>query len=134
MNTLALCEHDRSGMQDAPQEANPKKLYVGNLPWSATEEQVKSLFSEHGTLTDVALITDRMTGRSKGIAFVTFETEEEAQAAINALNGHELDGREIVVNVARPRAPRDNNRGGYNRGGNRGGGYNRDNRGGNSRY
>jgi len=119
-------------MQDAPQEANPKKLYVGNLPWSATEEQVRSIFSEYGTLTDVALITDRMTGRSKGIAFVTFETEEEAQAAISALNGHELDGREIMVNVARPRAPREN-RGGFNRGGSRGG-YNRDNNRGNDRY
>lgn len=127
-----MCEHDRSGMQDAPQEANPKKLYVGNLPWSATEEQVRSIFSEYGTLTDVALITDRMTGRSKGIAFVTFETEEEAQAAISALNGHELDGREIMVNVARPRAPREN-RGGFNRGGSRGG-YNRDNNRGNDRY
>lgn len=104
-------------MQDAPQ-ANPKKLFVGNLSWNTTQETVESTFAEYGTITDVALITDRMSGRSKGIAFVTFETEEEAKAAIEALNGFELDGREIIVNVARPRQPRDNSRGGYNRGGN----------------
>ena len=108
----------RSRMQDAPQ-ANPKKLFVGNLSWNTSEETVVSKFSEFGTVVDAALITDRMTGRSKGIAFITFETEDEANAAIEALNGFEIDGREIIVNVARPRAPRDNNaRGGYNRGGN----------------
>lgn len=104
-------------MQDAPQ-ANPKKLFVGNLSWDTSKDILESTFAEYGTLTDVALITDRMSGRSKGIAFVTFETEEEATAAIEALNGFELDGREIIVNVARPRQPRDNSRGGYNRGGN----------------
>ncbi len=107
----------RSRMQDAPQE-NPKKLFVGNLPFSVTEETVVSIFSEHGTVVEAAVITDRMTGRSKGIAFVTFETAEEAQAAIAALNGFEVEGRAIVVNVARPRVPRTNNGGGYNRGGN----------------
>ena len=116
-------------MQDAPQ-ANPKKLFVGNLSWNTAEETVVSKFSEFGTVVDAALITDRMTGRSKGIAFITFETEDEAKAAIEALNGFELDGREIIVNVARPRAPRDNTRGGYNRGGND---RNNDRRGG-SRY
>lgn len=113
-------------MQDAPQE-NPKKLFVGNLSFDTTKDTVESIFSEHGTLTDVALITDRMSGRSKGIAFVTYETEEQAKAAIEALNGFELDGREIIVNVARPRAPRDD-RGGFNRGGGndrRGGGNSR---------
>lgn len=106
-------------MEDAPQ-ANPKKLFVGNLSFDTTKETVESIFSEFGTLTDVALITDRMSGRSRGIAFVTYETVEEAEAAIEALNGKEVDGREIVVNVSRPKAPRrggDNRRGGY-RGGN----------------
>jgi cold-inducible RNA-binding protein len=100
-------------MQDAPQE-NPKKLFVGNLSWNTTKDTLVSIFSEHGTIEDAVLITDKMSGRSKGIAFVTFETEESAQAAITALNGYELDGREIIVNIARPRAPRDD-RGGYNR-------------------
>lgn len=111
-------------MQDAPQ-ANPKKLFVGNLPWSVTEETVVELFSEHGQVEEAKLIVDRMSGRSKGIAFVTFATEEEANAAIEALNGYELEGRALVVNVARPMVPRDNRGGGFrggrdNRGGNRG--------------
>lgn len=122
-------------MQDAPQ-ADPKKLFVGNLSFDTTKDTVESIFSEHGTITDLALITDRMTGRSRGIAFVTFETEDQAQSAIDALNGMEVDGREIIVNVSRPKKPRtggyNNRRGGY-RGGNRNnndrrGGYNRDDR------
>ena len=107
-------------MQDAPQ-ANPKKLFVGSIPFSTTEETLVNLFSEHGNVVDAALIIDRMSGRSKGIAFITFETEEEAKAAIEALNGFEIEGRALVVNVARPRVPRDNNRGGYGRDNNRGG-------------
>ena len=100
-------------MQDAPQ-ANPRKLFVGNLSWGTTKDTVVSLFSQYGEIEDAALITDRMSGRSKGIAFVTFTTEESAQAAVEALNGYELDGRQIIVNVARPKAPRDD-RGGFNR-------------------
>lgn len=113
-------------MQDAPQ-ADPKKLFVGNLPFSTTEESVSSLFSQYGEVVEAKLITDRMTGRSKGIAFVTFQTEEEANSAIEALNGFELDGRSLVVNVARPMVPRE--RGSF------GGGRNnyRDHRGGNNR-
>ena len=98
-------------MQEASQE-NPKKLFVGNLPFNTTEETVVSIFSEYGTVEEAALITDRMSGRSKGIAFITYSTEEEAKAAIEALNGYELDGRALVVNVARPRKPR--TEGGYN--------------------
>lgn len=100
-------------MEDAPQ-VNPKKLFVGNLSWGTTQDAVVNLFSEYGQITDAVLITDKMSGRSKGIAFVTFETEESAQAAVDALNGYELDGRELIVNVARPKAPREN-RGGFNR-------------------
>lgn len=116
----------RSCMQDAP-EANPKKLFVGSISFNTTEETLVSLFSQHGTVVDAALIVDRMSGRSKGIAFITFETEEEAKAAIEALNGYELDGRALVVNVARPRVPRDNTHGYDRRGGD-------NNRGGGSRY
>jgi RNA recognition motif-containing protein len=107
-------------MQDAPQ-ANPKKLFVGSIPFSTTEETLVELFSQHGNVVDAALIVDRMSGRSKGIAFITFETEDEAKAAIEALNGHEIEGRAIIVNVARPRVPRDNSRGYGNRDNNRGG-------------
>ncbi len=108
-------------MQADAAQVNPKKLFVGNVPFSATEEQLVDLFSQYGDV-QVNLIVDRMSGRSKGIAFAEFQTEEEAQAAIEALNGYEMDGRQLVVNVARPKVPRDNNRGGY---GNRGGGYDR---------
>ena len=108
-----------------PQE-NPNKLFVGNLPWSTTQDQLQELFAQYGEIVDIHLVTDRMSGRSRGIAFVEFATKEEAQAAIDAANGMELEGRALLVNVARPRAPRNNNfrggnRGGYNRGGDRGG-------------
>ena len=87
---------------------NPKKLFVGNLPYSTTEDQLNELFSQYGQLTEVKLITDRMTGRSRGIAFVEFANEEEAAAAVEAVNGYEMDGRALMVNVARPQAPREN--------------------------
>ncbi|GIK83974.1 MAG: hypothetical protein BroJett025_05960 [Patescibacteria group bacterium] len=105
-------------MQDAPQVENPRKLFVGNLSWGTTKDMIVSTFSQYGEIEDAVLITDRMSGRSKGIAFVTFTTEESAQAAIEALNGTELDGRQIIVNVARPKAPRED-RGGDRRGGGR---------------
>jgi RNA recognition motif-containing protein len=116
-------------MYDQTPEANPKKLFVGSIPYSATEDQLRDLFSPHGELVEVKLITDRMTGRSKGIAFVTFAEESQAQAAIEAVNGTEMDGRTLIVNVARPPQPR-SDRGGY--GGDRrgGGGYNNDRQGG----
>lgn len=101
-------------------QANPKKLFIGNLPWSATEEELRGLFGEHGEVVDCKLITDRATGRSKGIAFVEFAEESQAEAAIQALNGYSFNDREIVVNVARPQAPRENRPGGFGGGG---GGY-----------
>lgn len=110
-------------------QANPKKLFVGNLPWATTEEELRSLFGEHGEVVDCKLITDRATGRSKGIAFVEFAEESQANAAIEALNGYSLNDREMVVNVARPQAPRENrggfggDRGGYRGGNDRRGGY-----------
>ncbi len=93
-------------MNDVPQ-ANPAKLFVGNLPFKATEEDVRNLFAEFGEIVDLKLITDRMSGRSKGIAFVEFSTAEQAQAAIEGLHEHDLLGRNIVVNVAKPFVPRE---------------------------
>ncbi len=106
---------------DNPQ-TNPKKLFVGNLPWSATQDEIADLFAQHGEVTSVNLITDRMSGRSKGIAFVEYKEEAEASAAKEALNNYELDGRNIHVDVARPPKPRtDFGGGGYNRNDRRGG-------------
>lgn len=100
-----------------------KKLYVGNLSFDATEEQVRDLFAEYGTVESVAMITDRDSGRFRGFCFVEMETSA-ANAAINALNGKIVDERDLRVNEAKPRE----DRGGG--GGRRGGG---NNRGGNNR-
>jgi len=102
-----------------------KKLYVGNLAYSTTQEAVRELFAQAGDVADVALITDRDTGRPKGFGFVEMATEEGAQEAIRRFNGFTLDSRALTVNEARPREERS---GGGGFGGNRGG--NRDNRGG----
>ena len=99
-----------------------KKLYVGNLSYSTTESQLRGAFAEIGTVTDVAMIQDRETGRPKGFAFVEMADDAEAEAAIAQLNGKDFDGRNITVAEARPRAERPDSRGGYG-GGNRGGGY-----------
>lgn len=108
-------------MSDTPQ-VNPKKLFVGSLPYSTTEQEIGDLFAQYGTIVSVRLVTDRVTGRSRGIAFVEYEEEAMATAAVEALNGHELNGRALVVNVARPQERRpysggsNNYRGGDNRG------------------
>jgi hypothetical protein len=102
-----------------------KKLYVGNLAYSTTQEAVRELFTQAGDVADVALITDRETGRPKGFGFVEMATEEGAQEAIRRFNGFTLDSRALTVNEARPREERS---GGFG-GGTRGGGS-RDNRGG----
>lgn len=91
------------------------KLYVGNLSYATTEEELRALFAEAGTVKSVAVIKDRDTGRSKGFAFVEFETQVEAQNAISKFNGHQLGDRELKVNLARPREERP--RGGGYRGG-----------------
>ncbi|MCP5098524.1 MAG: RNA-binding protein [Chloroflexi bacterium] len=93
-----------------------KKVYVGNLSFNASEQQVRDLFEEHGSVESIAMITDRDTGRFRGFCFVEME-DSAANAAINALNGKLVDDRELRVNEARPRE----DRGGGNRGG--GGGY-----------
>jgi RNA recognition motif-containing protein len=82
------------------------KLFVGNLSYSTTEEDLKALFAEAGTIKSVALIKDRETGRSKGFAFVEFETQAEAEKAISMFDGKEFQGRAIKVNLARPREDR----------------------------
>lgn len=76
-------------------------LYVGNLPWSATDVQLKDLFSQYGEVTSVNIIQDRETGRSRGFGFV--EMDQGADEAVKNLDGHELDGRNIKVNIAKPK-------------------------------
>jgi RNA recognition motif-containing protein len=93
-----------------------KKLYVGNLPYSATEEGLTAAFGECGNVESVKIITDRETGRSKGFGFIEMSSDEEAQAAIEKLNGQDYEGRSLKVNEAKPMAPRN----GGNRGGGRG--------------
>ena len=100
-----------------------KKLYVGNLNYSTTEDDLRRLFTEVGPVVSVTVITDRMTGRSKGFAFVEMETEQAAEAAIDRLNNQEIDQRSITVSEARP--PRERSFGG----GGGGGGGRRDDRG-----
>ena len=80
------------------------KLHVGNLPFSATALELQGLFAQAGAVAAIDLVTDRMTGRSRGFAFVTMATPEEASAAIAALHGHPLDGRNLTVSEARPAA------------------------------
>lgn len=96
-----------------------RKLYVGNLPYSATEQSLRDAFAASGTVDTVTLITDRDTGQSKGFAFVEMASDREAQAATEAMNGKTLDGRQIKVNEAKPRENRGGNRGGFGAGGRR---------------
>lgn len=82
------------------------KLFVGGLPYSTSEDELKDAFSQHGTVASVKIITDRDTGRSKGFGFVEFENEDEGKAAEKAMNGADFGGRSITVNEARPMQPR----------------------------
>lgn len=82
------------------------KLFVGGLPYSTSEDELKDAFSQHGTVASVKVITDRDTGRSKGFGFVEFENEDEGKAAEKAMNGADFGGRSITVNEARPMQPR----------------------------
>jgi RNA recognition motif-containing protein len=101
-----------------------KKLYVGNLTFAVTASDLEQLFGEHGTVESAQVIADRDTGRSKGFGFVEMKTEQEAQAAMAALNGKDMNGRNLTVNEAKPREDRGGGRGG--RGGYGGGGGRRD--------
>ncbi|MGZ3699370.1 MAG: RNA recognition motif domain-containing protein [Bdellovibrionota bacterium] len=90
-----------------------KKLYVGNLPFSATDQILTDTFAQCGTVQSSKIIIDRDTGRSKGFGFVEMSTEAEAQDAISKFNGADYDGRPMTVNEARPMAPRENRGGGF---------------------
>jgi RNA recognition motif-containing protein len=109
-----------------------KKLYVGNLAFQTTSQDLQELFAQAGTVESASIIEDRDTGRSKGFAFVEMSTEEEAAAAIDQFNGKELAGRMLKVNEARPKENRSGGGGGrgFGGGGNRGGGGYGGNRGG----
>jgi RNA recognition motif-containing protein len=100
-----------------------RKLYVGNLPYSATDQSVREAFSKAGTVDSVSIISDRDTGQSKGFGFVEMASDAEAQAAIQQLNGTTLEGRQIKVNEAKPKTPGGGGggRGGYGGGGGGGG-------------
>jgi RNA recognition motif-containing protein len=105
------------------------RLYIGNLSYNTTETQLQEIFSQHGPVTNVDLIMDKFSGRPRGFGFVTMETKEGASAAIEALNGKNIDGRDLTVNEARPReerAPRSGGGGGYRDRGGSGGGGGRD--------
>jgi cold-inducible RNA-binding protein len=103
-----------------------KKLYVGNLSYDTTDSALEQMFAAHGNVQSAQVIMDRDTGRSKGFGFVEMSTEQEAQAAISATNGKEVDGRTLTVNEARPREERGSgggrSGGGYGGGGRFGGG------------
>jgi len=108
------------------------KLYIGNLPFSATEADLREVFGAHGTVTDAVVMMDRVTGRSRGFGFITFSSPEEGKAAIAALSGADMGGRNLTVNEARPMEERPPRReggfgggggGGYRGGGGGGGGY-----------
>ena len=98
------------------------KLFVGNLSFNTTENDLQDAFAAHGTVTEANLMMDRATGRPRGFAFVTMSSPEEAQKAIDALNGATIDGRNLTVNEARPKEERASGgfRGGHDRGANAG--------------
>ena len=101
------------------------KIYVGNMSFKTTEDTLRDLFSQHGTVDEVAVVNDRETGRPRGFAFVTMSNDDEARAAIEAINGQEFEGRTLNVNEARPKTEG----GGGGRGGFGGGGGDRPPRG-----
>lgn len=103
------------------------KVYVGGLPYSATEAEVERLFAEHGNVESARVITDKFTGQSRGFGFVEMSSPSEAEAAIAALHSTEMDGRTLTVNEAKPMAPRSG-------GGGFGGGGGNDHRGNRSRF
>jgi cold-inducible RNA-binding protein len=98
------------------------KLYVGNLSFNTTENELQELFAQAGTVQEVSLMQDKFTGKSRGFAFVTMGSDEDAQNAISKLNGQTVEGRPLTVNEARPREPRPPGGGGRGYGGG-GGGY-----------
>ena len=110
------------------------KLFVGNLSFDITENDLQDAFAAHGTVTETNLMMDRTTGRPRGFGFVTMSSPEEAQKAIAALNGSQLGGRALTVNVAKPREERPAGGGGRREYGGSGGGYGGGGGGGRGRY
>jgi len=106
------------------------KLYVGGIPYRTTEDELRTAFEEAGSVTSASIISDRMTGRSRGFGFVEMASEAEGQAAIDRWDGKELDGRMLSVSMARPQGDRPPREGGFSGGGNRGGGFGGGDRGG----
>ncbi len=96
------------------------KLYVGNLPYDTTEEDLRQMFSEAGTVASASIIMDRETGRSKGFGFVEMATQADAEKAVSMFNGRELRNRQMRVDMARPRTDRPGGGGGFGGGGDRG--------------
>ena len=132
LNRASLFDHTLShfishlSLKDKEQHMN---IYVGNLSWSTEEDGLRQAFEEFGAVDSVAIIKDRETGRSRGFGFVEMSNDAEAQAAMNALNGADIDSRTLVVNEARPREKRSGGGGGsrksyQRRGSGGGGGYN----------
>jgi RNA recognition motif-containing protein len=104
-------------------QGSSKKLYVGSLPYSTTEDELRGLFESFGPIESVRIITDKFTGMSKGFGFVEMENADDAQKAVEGMNGKQLNGRTLIVNEARPEQRRDRSfSGGEGGGGNRGGG------------
>jgi len=99
------------------------KLYVGNLPFNTTENELQELFAQAGTVQEVMLMQDKFTGKSRGFAFVTMGSDQDAQNAISKFNGHTMENRALTVNEARPRESRPPGGGGGYGGGGGGGGY-----------
>jgi RNA recognition motif-containing protein len=97
------------------------KLYVGNLSFSTSSQELETIFGEVGTVDSANLIEDRETGRSRGFAFIEMSSKQEGQNAITQLNGKEINGRELIVNEAKPRENSGGGRGGYGGGGYKGG-------------
>jgi RNA recognition motif-containing protein len=91
------------------------KLYVGNLPYSVTEDRLQQHFAQHGSVVSARIITDKFSGRSKGFGFVEMASDDEAERAVNALNGTDFEGRNIVVSEARPQPPRNSSGSGAGR-------------------
>jgi cold-inducible RNA-binding protein len=112
------------GSQSISKVIMSTKLFVGNLSFNTTENQLQDLFAAHGNVIEVDVIMDKFSGRPRGFGFVTMETKEAADAAVQALNGKDIDGRALTVNEARPREerPRSGGGGGYGGGGGGGGG------------
>lgn len=99
-------------------QGSNKKLYVGSLPYSTTEDELRSLFESYGSVESVRIITDKFTGMSKGFGFVEMENGEDAKKAVEGVNGMQLSGRTLIVNEARPEQRRERSFSGESRGGN----------------